>query len=518
MAKVVPLLGPGGQRQAETELGWNRGTIRKEGSVWSVTKLFNFMNFTQFSFWWWLFIIIVPLLGVRELAKYFNLYQPSYDRIGLMVLSLTLFWNAAHSSFIIFVFKLIFNYEMVRLMRRQQGSRAKAIAAITIVIDLAILIYYKYLNFFVDEVFGLAVGGVPDSWGDNIAIPGIRGIPPGISFYTFQMVAFVVDSLNSKDKKRIGFIDYVNFASFFPQVVAGPIERRSDLFAQIESFRFNFSIKNIDTGLKWLVLGMFMKLVLGDNLASHINLEETANAWTVWISIYLFGLRIYFDFAGYSFIALGIARIMGINLTVNFLAPYISQNIQEFWRRWHVTLSSWFRDYIFIPLGGSRLKRTSLNILIVFTISGLWHGAGWNFILWGVYHGGLLIFHRYIRQYLSLPKFLSWALTLNCVMFGWLFFMETNLNHLLLKLQTLISPSAYSISNLHELASMDNKYGLFFSLVLATAVLVLEHISSSQDRKQVYRLLLLPRSSLIILSLVILVAARNSSPFVYFAF
>ena len=473
------------------------------------------MNFTEFSFWWWLLVMIIPLLAIRQLTKYLNFWQPSYDRIGLTMLSLTLFWNAAHSSFIIFVFELLLNYKMVRLMQRQQGSRAKIIAAITIFIDLTILIYYKYLDFFVEEIFGLAVGGVSDGGNDSIAI---SGIPPGISFYTFQMVSFVVDSLKTKDKHQIGFIDYINFASFFPQVVAGPIERRADLFPQIESFRLKFSIENIDTGLKWLVLGLFMKLVLGDNLAPHINLEETANAWIVWLSIYLFGLRIYFDFAGYSFMALGIARIMGIKLTVNFLAPYISQNIQEFWRRWHVTLSTWFRDYIFIPLGGSKLRRTALNILIVFTISGLWHGAGWNFILWGIYHGGLLIFHRYIGQRLSLPKFLAWALTSISVMFGWLFFMETNLNNLLLKLQTLIIPSAYSISNFHELASMDNKYGLFFTLVMATFVLVLEHVASWQDRKQVYRLLLLPRSALMILSLVILFPAKDSSQFVYFAF
>lgn len=476
------------------------------------------MNFTEFSFWWWLFLTIVSLSGVRQLARYLNLWQPSYDRIGLMILSLTLFWRAARASFIIFAFELIFNYAMVRLILRQQGSKAKVIAAITIVIDLAILIYYKYLNFLAEEVFGLAVGGVPDVWANNMAIPGIGGIPPGISFYTFQMVSFVVDSLNDKDKNQVGFIDYINFASFFPQVVAGPIERRSYLFPQIESFYLKFSIKNIDTGLKWLVLGMFMKLVLADNLAPHINLENTSNAWIVWLSIYLFGLRIYFDFAGYSFIALGIARIMGIKLTVNFLAPYISQNIQEFWRRWHVTLSTWFRDYIFIPLGGSRLRQTALNIFIVFTISGLWHGAGWNFILWGCYHGCLLILHRYIRQLLSFPKFLAWACTLFSVMFGWLFFMETNLNHLLLKLQTLINFSSYSISNFQELASMDDKYALFLILVLAILVLALEHIASWKDRKQVYRLLLIPRNVLIILSLVILLAARESSQFVYFLF
>jgi D-alanyl-lipoteichoic acid acyltransferase DltB (MBOAT superfamily) len=477
------------------------------------------MNFTEFSFWWLLFLIGLPLLGIRCLGKYLNIWSASYDRIGLMVLSLTLFWNAAHSSFFIFAFELVFNYVMVRLMQRQPSSKARVIAAVTIAIDIAILVHFKYLDFFVRDVFGLATVATSDSLNQNIAIPGIGGIPPGISFYTFQMVAFVVDSIKAEDKKPIGFIDYVNFASFFPQVVAGPIERRSDLFPQIESFCLKFSSENIDTGLKWLVLGMFMKLVLGDNLAPHINLEETANAWSVWLSIYLFGLRIYFDFAGYSFIALGLAKIIGVQLSINFLAPYISQNIQEFWRRWHVTLSTWFRDYIFIPLGGSRVRWTALNLLVVFTISGLWHGAGWNFIFWGGYHGLLLVGHRYINQHISLPKFLSWALTLSSVMFGWLFFMETNSSRLLLKLQTLISPSAYSISNIREaLISMDNRSGLVLTLVLALLVLSLEHIASWQDRKQVYRFLLLPWSGKILLALVILLAARSSSQFVYFAF
>jgi len=275
-------------------------------------------------------------------------------------------------------------------------------------------------------------------------------IPPGISFYTFQMIAFMVDTIKYKHREPIKFVDYLNFASFFPQVVAGPIERRSKLLPQIQNFRFRFSIENIDAGLSWIALGVFMKFVLADNLAVFIDLNEIINVWIIWLSIFLFGLRIYFDFAGYSFIALGIARCLGINLTINFLAPYTSLNIGEFWRRWHVTLSGWFRDYVYIPLGGSRVRWVSINLLIVFGVSGLWHGAGWNYVLWGCYHGLLLIIYRSVRTDLIGPRPVKWALTFGSVMFGWLFFMETDFDRLLLKLKAILDPAGYKLSYLNE--------------------------------------------------------------------
>lgn len=481
------------------------------------------MNFTEFSFWWILIGVGAPLLVVRGLSRRLGFWQPSYDRISLMLMSLLLFWNAAQSSFAIFAFELVFNYGLVCLMQRQKGWRAKAIATLIIGVDLAILIYFKYLVFLAEDVFGWAFIGLFGQWSQqesvNAALPGLQGIPPGISFYTFQMVAFVVDSLEAKTTSSLRFVDYVNFAAFFPQVVAGPIERRRDLLPQIETFRLKFSSDTIDEGLKWLAIGLFMKLVLGDNLAPHIQLDAIDNAWSVWLSIYLFGLRIYFDFAGYSFMALGIAKVIGVDLTVNFLAPYISLNIQEFWRRWHVTLSNWFRDYVFIPLGGSQKNRTALNIFIVFIVSGLWHGAGWNFILWGVYHGGLLVLYRYLGERFQITAFAAWLVTFSTAMFGWLFFMETRLDYLFAKLATLGTPTAYSLSNVSSaIAALDNKVGLGIILLLSHGLLACEHLAARRDRLRVYDSLLRPVVSLALAGLVILLAARSSSQFVYFAF
>jgi D-alanyl-lipoteichoic acid acyltransferase DltB (MBOAT superfamily) len=345
------------------------------------------------------------------------------------------------------------------------------------------------------------------------------------------MVAFVVDSLRPKYKKPIAFLDYINFIAFFPQIVAGPIERRADLLPQIQSFRFKFTAENFEHGLRWLSLGFFMKLVLADNIAPYINLQETANAWMVWFFAYLFTLRIYFDFAGYSFMALGVARILGVKLTVNFLAPYTSVSIQEFWRRWHITLNNWFRDYVFLPLMGSKKQLAAFFLFITFTLSGFWHGAAWNFIIWGAYHGALLLLLRYTGRpfqrlmgkgkQVSRFQFISWALTFGSVTLGCLFFMDTNTIRLLSKIKTLVTPWAYSLSNLGNFFSsysLNEGTALIVTLLLANGVLFMEHLAVWQKRKFEYELLLSPWVSRVLLGLTILFAANQPSEFIYFEF
>ncbi|MDJ0575708.1 MAG: MBOAT family O-acyltransferase [Xenococcaceae cyanobacterium MO_234.B1] len=493
------------------------------------------MNYSDFSFWWILLLFSVPFFTVRFIGKSLNLWPRIYDSIGLMALSMLLFFNASASSFVVFVFEIIFNYLMVQYMLRCQGNKAKLIATILIIFNVAVLAYFKYLIFFVEDVIGLFVN-IPETWQSDYSINLLTRnfslvrtrIPPGVSFYTFQMIAFVVDSLNSRRKKPIGFVDYINFVSFFPQIVAGPIERRTSLFPQIQGFRFKFTADNIYEGLRWLSLGIFMKFVLGDNIAPYIDLTATSNAWFVWFYAFLFTLRIYFDFAGYSFVALGIARILGIKLTVNFLAPYTSQSINEFWRRWHITLSTWFRDYVFLPLMGSKKKLAPFFLFITFTLSGFWHGAAWNFIIWGAYHGALLLvlrylgrpFSRVVGQYVNKPQFVSWGLTFGAVNLGCLFFMETDIHRLLSKIQTIITPWAYSPSNLGELFthySVNQATALGIILTLAIMVLLLEHIAVWQQKFE-YELLLSPWLSPALLGLTIILAANIPSEFIYFEF
>ncbi|MDJ0554521.1 MAG: MBOAT family O-acyltransferase [Microcoleaceae cyanobacterium MO_207.B10] len=486
------------------------------------------MNFSDFSFWWILLIFSAPFFIIRALGKNFNLWRDEFDTIGLMVLSLTLFLNASLKSFAVFIFEVIFNYIMVRLMLQKRGWESRAIATFLIVFDVAVLAYFKYLTFFVEDVVGLLVGGIPDNWQQSFPLPVFNRIPPGISFYTFQMVAFVVDSFTAKKKKPINPIDYVNFIAFFPQIVAGPIERRKQLLPQLESFKFKFTTENFELGLRWLSLGLFMKFVLADNITPYIDLKQTANAWLVWFHAFLFTLRIYFDFAGYSFMAVGIARILGVKLELNFLAPYTSVSIQEFWRRWHITLSNWFRDYVFIPLMGANKKWAAFYLFITFTLSGFWHGAAWNFILWGAYHGALLLllryagrpFQRVVGRWTSKTEFVSWALTFMAVTLGCLFFMETNISRLGTKLQTIVTPWAYSFSGVIDAFSsysVNEGSALAFTLVLAIGVLFLEHLAVWQQRDE-YDLLLYPWVARGLIGLTILLGATTPSEFIYFEF
>lgn len=442
-------------------------------------------------------------------------------------MSLVLFSNASRSSFIIFVSEVLFNYVMLQLILRSQGWRAKLLLGLVITIDVAILAYFKYLTFFVESVLGLAVA-IPKDWHERFPLPVFETIPPGVSFFTFEMIAFAVDSYSAKKKKPVSFLSYFTFMSFFPKIVAGPIERRKDLLPQLESFRFKFTVDNFETGLRWISLGAFMKFALADNISPYIELNNTTNAWIIWFFAFLFTLRIYFDFAGYSFMALGLAKFLGVRLSLNFLAPYTSQSINEFWRRWHITLSTWFRDYVFIPLMGSHKQLAPLFLFITFTLSGFWHGAAWNFIIWGAYHGALLLLLRYlgrpfqssVSKVVSQPQFVSWALTFGSVVFGSLFFMETNSQRLFTKLETLFTPWSYSWANLKALFaaySINQGAVLIVVLLLSFVILLLEHMAVWQNKFE-YELLLSRWLSPVLLGLTILFAANTASSFIYFEF
>lgn len=445
-----------------------------------------------------------------------------------MVLSLTLFFFASQTSFLVFMAGLVFNYVMVWLVLKLPAGQAKLVATIVIIIDILVLAYFKYFGFFVQEVIGLFVQ-LPDNWKELSPIPVPTQIPPGVSFYIFQMVAFVVDSLREKKKKPLAILDYVNFVSFFPQIVAGPIERRRDLLPQMESFRFKFTGENFEQGLRWLSLGLFMKFVLADNLSPYIELDKlTGNAWYIWFEAFLFSLRIYFDFGGYSFIAVGLAYFMGVKLELNFLAPYTSQSINEFWRRWHITLSTWFRDYVFLPLMGSNKSWAPFYLFLTFTLSGFWHGAAWNFVFWGAYHGALLLllrylgrpFYAFVGQYVSQPQIISWALTQLSVILGCLFFMEINTRRLIGKVLTLLNPLNYSFGNMGEIFSsysLNQGSALILTLFFGITVLALEQIAVSQKKFE-YSLLLSPWVSRVLIALTILLASTNTGDFIYFEF
>jgi D-alanyl-lipoteichoic acid acyltransferase DltB (MBOAT superfamily) len=303
----------------------------------------------------------------------------------------------------------------------------KNITKISIVIVILILGYFKYYNFIITLI--------NDLFDTNLYRNKIL-LPIGISFYTFQAISYLVDINKNKNLIEQNFVSMSLYISFFPQILAGPIERSSKLLPQINSLNRLF-ITNVIIGFKFIVWGLFCKMVIADNLSLIVNtITYDINSQygsSLILMPYIYGFQIYFDFYGYSIIAIGIAKIFGIKLSINFNSPYTAISFREFWHRWHITLSKWFRDYIYIPLGGSRNKFLKLIgiLMLVFLISGIWHGASYNFILWGLGHFILYTFEKLIIkinvknniELLEKPmNFAKWFIVFNLVMLLWVFF------------------------------------------------------------------------------------------------
>ena len=344
-------------------------------------------------------------------------------------------------------------------------------------------------------------------------------IPVGISFYTFQKIAFVIDTLHFQ-KPLPRFLDYMNFVGFFPQIVAGPIERRENLLPQMEQFRFRWLKDDIDTGASWIALGLFFKCALANNLAAYFDPGPTTNAYLIWLANVLFGLRIYYDFAGYSLVALGLARCLRIRLTLNFASPYCATSSTEFWRRWHITLSQWFRDYLYVPLGGGRTRAWAFNIALVFVVSGVWHGAGWNFVLWGALHGTFLIVNRLFGPRLKLPAPVAWLLTISASFVAWLAFYELRTAVLADKLVSLVRPAAYNREALREAVThWESSDALVMcSLLALTITMLMLEWSSVRKGGEPYHLLLRPRALMVLAVLTVVLAPGKNNGFIYFAF
>lgn len=329
------------------------------------------------------------------------------------------------------------------LLERYEGQRhvQKIVSATNITLNLAILGVFKYYNFFVenlDALFGMM--GYHLDWVTMSII-----LPVGISFYTFQALSYTIDVYQKKLPATHDIVEFFAYISFFPQLVAGPIERATNLLPQFQNNRQFDYAKAVD-GCRQMLWGFLKKLVIADNCASAVNDYWSGYVEMNGISLFalgvLFTFQIYCDFSGYSDIAIGCARLFGISLMRNFNFPYFSRNIPEFWRRWHISLMTWFRDYIYFPLGGSRCAKWKAirNTLVVFFISGLWHGANWTFICWGMYHACLIALFILFgintkakdivaqgKLLPSLREFMQMAISFVLVVIGWIIFRAENL-------------------------------------------------------------------------------------------
>lgn len=337
----------------------------------------------------------------------------------------------------------------------KQDSRAarRPYLLLSLLVNLGILFTFKYFNFFIGSAEA-ALASIGLAW-DAPVLDVL--LPVGISFYTFQTLAYTIDVYRDQQEPEHHLGRFALYVSFFPQLVAGPIERSQRLLPQFRAPK-SFDYQRVVDGLKLMVWGFFKKLVIADRVAIYVNkvygAPEAHGAWAALVATYFFAFQIYCDFSGYSDIAIGAAQVMGYDLMENFRRPYHAKSVNEFWHRWHISLSSWFRDYLYIPLGGNRVpkQRWYFNLFTVFVVSGLWHGAAWTFVVWGALHGGYLIlgivtrdfrdsiweeirhfaghfegyevagWDRLLPSISTLRRYVSVVVTFHLVLFGWIFF------------------------------------------------------------------------------------------------
>lgn len=371
------------------------------------------------------YLLFLPIVFVL----YWCARNARQQNIVLLIASMVFYgwWSVEH--LILMIATCLFNYTMLQCIQNYKHKRLWL--TVTLLTNFSVLGVFKYYNFFAENfVEAMSLAGV------ELDFPTINLIlPVGISFYIFQLSGYAIDIFRSPRREELSIINYFTFITFFPQLVAGPIERGHDMMPQIRHQR-HFNFDTAREGMKLILWGLVKKMLLADNCASAADYifanYTTASLPDLWLGALFFTLQIYGDFSGYSDIAVGSARLLGINIHNNFNKPYFARNIQDFWRRWHITLMTWFKDYVYIPMGGNRkgTLRKQCNIFTVFLLSGLWHGANWTFVCWGLYHAlWFIIPHKW--------------LTFIIVMVGWVIFRSPDMAVASQYIEGMFSPSLW---------------------------------------------------------------------------
>lgn len=394
--------------------------------------------------------------------------------------------------------------------------------------NIGILFVFKYFNFFIDSFLALTGNAQAGEWNSLNII-----LPVGISFYTFQTLSYTLDIYFGKLKPTQSALTFFTFVSFFPQLVAGPIERAKNLLPQFEN-HLHFSSSKAASGLKLMLWGFFKKMVIADQLAGWVNVvygqPENYSGMVILLATFAFGYQIYSDFSGYSDIAIGTARLFGIDLMINFKTPYFASSIRNFWQRWHISLSSWFRDYVYIPLGGNKVTNLKWirNIGISFTISGLWHGANITFIFWGIAHGLLYMAENYLEPLIKLPRRLKniagWAFTFTAVNLCWLLFRAESGEQLILLVRKIVAWEHFQFAELQPLFITDGALSVTGRMMVFAfpVFLIVEYFSQRVSFGEFFASS--PRwirwaFYYIILIMILLLGVLDSAPeFIYFQF
>ena len=465
------------------------------------------------------FIVFLPIVVLL-----FYLLPHKWRWLMLLAASCVFYMWFVPKYILILLVTIVIDYAAGVLMERyaDQPRKKKTFMIISIVSTLTVLIVFKYLNFITGNLDQLCA-----SLGMETHLMTHIILPIGLSFHTFQSMSYVIEVYRGHQKAERHFGYYSLYVMFFPQLVTGPIERPGNLLRQLHEKK-EFRYENISKGMRLILFGFFVKMVVADHLGEYVDevyghLDEY-NSWSVWLAMVFYSFQIYCDFFGYSTIALGSAKLMGFDITDNFKTPYLSKNIAEFWHRWHISLSTWFRDYVYIPLGGSRVKfgRWAFNILVVFVLSGIWHGAAWTFLLWGFAHGLLHIAEKVLRRALPNPDkakgaclFAGNALrvvkTFLLVTLFWVMFRATDFEHL----RSIFEAAFSNFGNGGQLAVAPAVW-LYLGLFILMDVLLLNTRFDAwcEDKPWVVRWMIYA----VLVFMVIACSSVNSFPFIYFQF
>jgi alginate O-acetyltransferase complex protein AlgI len=464
------------------------------------------MVFSSLSF----IIIFLPIV-----LLFYYLFPKKYRNFILLIFSLLFYYIGEQRTTIIMLLSSFLAYISGLLIDKSKSSkRKKLILIVFIILDIAFLVYFKYFNFLlecINQIFNLNYEKL------NIILP------IGISFYTFQSISYVIDIYRGS-KVQKNYINFATYLTFFPQLIAGPIVRYEDISKELTDRKFDSY--DFAFGIKRFCFGLAKKVLLSNVLAEFIAIYTSSNNHTVlmaWTTGLVIPLQIYFDFSGYSDMAIGLGRMFGFHFIENFNYPLIAKSATEFWRRWHISLGTWFRDYIYIPLGGNRVKvsRHILNILIVWFLTGLWHGAAYNFIIWGLYYAVLLILEKYVYdKFLAKHSFISYVYFVIITIVGFEIFNASSLSSLSKSFLELFGIGTNGFTNL-----LTNYYiksyivVIILSLICATPLF--KKISILKQNKIVNKFLEYaePVTCILLLTLCLAYLVDGSyNPFLYFRF
>lgn len=447
------------------------------------------------------------------LILYF-IFPKKYKNIVLLIFSFIFYFYGEPKYILLMLIEVFFSYFMTLSLEKNKN---KSLLGIIISFHIFLLCVFKYFNFIITNINSI--------FGGNISLLNIV-LPIGISFYTFQIISYEVDVYRGKVKASKSLIDYMTYVFLFPQLIAGPIVRYETISKELKSRKV--TLEDFSYGVNRFIIGLFKKVVIANNIGELCNILNNSSEVSVllyWVLGISYMLQIYFDFSGYSDIAIGIGRMIGFKFPENFNYPYIANSVTDFWRRWHMTLSSWFRDYVYIPLGGNRVSTLKhiRNILVVWMLTGLWHGASWNFIIWGIYFGVILIIEKYYLNKVleKLPRVIRNIYAMFIVMISFIIFSSDDISSALVAIKGLFSFSSLKFSN-DFIIYYIRSYGVILigGLVLCTP-LIKNVINKLRENKILNYIINIFEVIILVLVLVVITSMLIDSsynPFLYFRF